>query len=210
MSNLLYTGVMSDALHFDMGLQYSEFLLGDSKNFPCLNNYGIPIFGRVYPVEGMEAEQLDLEKVNDMLKDFRYASIYFMKSGTDKVATFGDITSRFLANKCCLGAIITGRTRDSGMLDCSFPTFAGGYTCVDAYDMWNIKSYGEPVEYNGIEITQDDSIFADEDAVLFVKEEWIEDAFRHASSRLLKENHIRKQIFDGKKAHEIYKELGRW
>lgn len=204
---IFYSGVLSDALHFDMGIPYKDFVLDDFKH---ILNYQYNIFGRVYPVEGKKSKQLDLEKVNNMLEDFVPMSIYFMKSGTESVATFGDITARFLRHRGCKGAIITGKTRDRSLITTMFPTYCNGFTCIDAYDEWDIKSYGEPIEYKGIEISTSSFIFADKDAVLVLNENWVDTMFDFAEDRVEKEDLIRGDIMRGKYVREVYEERGRW
>jgi len=218
---MIYSGIVYDTLA-KMGIKDNECLI--SREIRPLRNDSV-IFSKVFTTTGQmykpgsysyeELDKIRLEIVNEI----NLGDIVLLQSNdtTDQIAHAGDITLQIYRKARASGFITDGGVRDSNLIiNMKFPCFCKYVSPVDALNRWVLTSYGEQIELpadfpnQSLKINTGDYIFADNDGILLIKNEWAPDFFARIYDETRRENSIRKEINSGKNLDEIYRKYGRW
>lgn len=212
----LYSGVVYDALRFDLNLK-QPFVL--SSEIKPLWNFTTPVFGKAFTCRGEKVS--DPTHIDDnirlkMFAEFFPGCIQVISSGGFKqVAQFGDISGKIAKKFGAMAVILDGPSRDTKIIenDC-FPVFASTSMPIDAYGKWQIADYMTPISMPGIEgtvtVEPNDFIFADRDGVIVIPQELINDTIDAAQKRQRNEDVIRSELDRSSDIIELSRRIGRW
>ena len=210
-----YSGAIYDIIKFD--LYQSENFVLPIEIKPVIgpiftrNKF---VFGRAFTARGDKTTKPNHERVAHMIDQMMPGDVYILQANDNSRAHFGDIMAHFLQKKGVSGAVLQGWTRDWRKLyDIGFPIWAKGVQPQDSADRWGITTYLEEIVIGNIFITPYDYIFADEDAILVIKQTLVDTVLKLLPKKLDHEQEIRQAIKDGEAigiGRNIYKEFGRW
>jgi len=214
----LYSGVIYDAMYFDLGLK--DFVINPSI-FPVFE-LNEPVFGPAFTCLGKRVR--DESEIDDfvrlkMFNDFTSNCIQVIDGKSNMgVAHFGDISGILAAKFGAVGAVIDGYTRDVSILKKNnFPVAAYGARMEDAYGKWQIVDYQVPIEITGvaqfITVNPGDYIFMDMDGGVVIPQNAFGDVVERAYTRLENEDEIRREIKNidtVEQLIEMYNRRGRW
>ena len=214
----LYSGVIYDALYFD--LNYKKSFTLDSKIQP-INYNNLPCFGYAFTCKG--GPVISVEDINDdirlnMFDSFKANCIQIIASGGKRnIAQFGDISARLAKKFGAKGAVIDAPTRDKKFIgELNFPVFCRGTNPKDAYGNWQIWEYESEIIIAGIDedvvVQSNDIIFCDADGVLVIPKNLIHETIESANKRALNEQKIRNIVNKSINLNPINlnRDLGRW
>jgi regulator of RNase E activity RraA len=213
----LYSGVVSDAVQFDLRRR-EPFILSPAVKPAPAQPADVVLVGPAFTCEGAEVE--DPEDIDDlfrlrMLDDMTPGCVQVIVTGGNaSCAHFGDISGRLAAAHGAVGVLIDGSTRDAVRLARDrFPVFCRTTTPADAFGQWQLVRHQHPVVVAGIdgdvEIRPGDWIFGDADGVLRVRQDDIVRVVAAAEQRLAREDEVRTRIGSAA-ALLLYEEVGRW
>jgi regulator of RNase E activity RraA len=214
----LYSGVLFDAMAFDVG--YARPFVLDAAVKPASEALGRrAIFGHAFTCRGRlvetEADINDTVRIA-MFREFTQGCVQVIETGgDDTVAHFGDISGRIARRFGAVGAVIDGNTRDLSLLEqIDFPVWCRGVQPIDAFGRWQIVAYQVHIALRGIqgdvEIAPNDYVFADADGVLVIPNPIVDDVRVAAGERLTRENLIRRRVGTEEDIQALYDKIGRW
>ncbi len=208
----LYSGVIYDAMYFDLGLR--NFVLDvDIKPYYDLEK---PLVGPAFTCRGQSVKFKG--EINDtlrltMLDTMTEGQIQIISSDKmdNPVAFYGDVSAWLALKHGGKGVIIDGYTRDLGRINkMEFPIFCKGTHPADAYGRWQIVDYRCLITIGQVVINSNDFIFGDKDGVLVIPKRRVVDVLEKSAIRLSRESTIRDELQTVKTAMKIYEEYGRW
>lgn len=214
----LYSGLVYDAMSFDLEVPYSFVLAREVKPAWRLGR-GPVVFGPAFTCRGAAVrapEHVDDLVRIEMFRHFRSGCVQVIDTGRDRrVAHFGDISGKLARKFGAVGAVIDGYTRDLSILEQDeFPVFCRGVVPVDAFGRWQIVEYQTPVTLPGLDgdvvIRPDDYVFADADGCSVIRRDDVERVLVCATSRLERENRVREELARTDDVEKLYHEIGRW
>lgn len=219
----LYSGVVYDALAFDLGCD-SEFVV-HREIAPVSAGRGTAsnqraVFGRAATCRG-EAVRNPETDLDDMVRfrmfdSFSPGCVQVLETGGDEsVAHFGDISALLARRAGAVGAVIDGFTRDSSLIaEMGFPLFCRGTLPIDAFGRWQIVDFDITISLRGqngpVPVSPADFIFADGDGVLIIPGGLVEEVLVNAEARASRENKMRRDFANGRDIFETYAAEGRW
>jgi regulator of RNase E activity RraA len=203
-----YSGAIYDIIKFEIEYDKKFVLPNDIK--PLYDYWGFS-FGKAFTARGDKTSNPNHERVAEMIDYFNIGDVYILQANDNSRAHFGDIMATFLKRAGAEGVVLQGWTRDSvgvGLAD--LPVWCKGTQPQDSADRWGITSYLDEIVIGNIFITPRDYIFADNDAVLVIKEELVTEVVGRLPDKLNYEERIKSEIEQGKSAEQILRETGRW
>jgi 4-hydroxy-4-methyl-2-oxoglutarate aldolase len=124
-------------------------------------------------------------------------------------AHWGEIMTRAVMERGCVGAVIDGGVRDTeDILRLSFPVFSRFRSAASSIGRWDILEWDCPIEVGGTTITPGDWVFGDVDGVVVIPAEVLDDVVAAAEVKAGKEAEMRRQIAEGVKPSEVFGRLG--
>ena len=124
-------------------------------------------------------------------------------------AYFGDLNANLAIRAGAVGAVIDGATRDTADVRAlGFPVYARARTCNDIKFEGTLQSMNRPVTMGGVEICNDDVVFADEDGVVVIPRARWADVDAAAWNVMSNEARIRMYAAQGRDPGEILAECG--
>jgi regulator of RNase E activity RraA len=213
----LYSGVVYDAVRFDLG-RTDPFVLIPAVKLAPGQPADVCLVGPAFTCEGEEVadpDDLDDHFRLRMLEDMTPGCVQVIATGGNQtVAHFGDISGRLAAAHGAVGVLIDGNTRDAARLARDgFPVFCHTTTPVDAFGTWQLVRHQRPVELAGIGgpvvVEPGDWVFADADGALVLRQEDVESVVVAAERRFVTEDEVRTRIGTSTPL-ALYEEVGRW
>lgn len=216
--SLLYSGVVYDAMRFD--LQVPRPFVLDNRIKPAwpLAEHDV-IFGPAFTCKGEQVQ--DRSHIDDtvrirMFERFTPGCVQVLDTGGDEsVAHFGDISGKLARKFGAVGLVTDGYTRDVRILQQDrFPIFCKGVQPIDAFGRWQIVAYDLPISLPGPEgrvaIDPGDYVFGDPDGVIVIPQASVEEVCRLAEGRLRKEDAVRRELLETDDIQGLYERIGRW
>lgn len=124
-------------------------------------------------------------------------------------AHWGEIMTRAVMERGCVGAVIDGGLRDTDdLLRLGFPVFSRFRSAASSIGRWDILEWDCPIEVGETTIDPGDWIFGDADGVVVVPGEVLDDVVAAAEDKARKEADMRRQLAEGVKPSEVFGRLG--
>lgn len=129
--------------------------------------------------------------------------------GHDGSAHWGEIMTRAVMERGCVGAVIDGGLRDTDqVLDLGFPAFSRFRSAASSIGRWDILEWDCPVLVGETTVRPGDWMFGDADGVVVVPAQVIDDVVAAAEDKARKETDMRRQLAEGVKPSEVFGRLG--
>ena len=150
--------------------------------------------------------------IYDALDSYRFVrpgDVIMVATDVPERAYFGDLNANLAIRAGAVGAVIDGATRDTADVRAlGFPVYARARTCNDIKFEGTLQSMNRPVTMGGVEICNDDVVFADEDGVVVIpRARWAE-VEAAAWDVMSNEARIRMYAAQGRDPGEILAECG--
>ena len=124
-------------------------------------------------------------------------------------AYFGDLNATFAMRRGAVGVVVDGYTRDvDKVTDMGLPVFAHGSRANDIRYEGTLEAMNLPVTINGVEIKNNDIIFADSDGVICVPQEKWETVLHKAKESIKKETAVKLEATFGADPFDVLKNIG--
>jgi 4-hydroxy-4-methyl-2-oxoglutarate aldolase len=203
----LYTGVVADVLD---GLGHRNQVL-PHRVVPMSSGLKIagPAFtGRGEPTD--DTTQDDSLQRLDMLESVPAGSVSVWDcGGHQESAHWGEIMSRAVAERGCVGAVVDGGLRDSDFVsDLGFPVFYAFRSAASSIGRWNIVEWNQEITVGLTRVRPGDWVFGDVDGVVVIPAELVEDVVAEAEERAAVETEMRAELATGALPSEVYARLG--
>ncbi len=112
------------------------------------------------------------EGIYGALESYRFVrqgDVIVVASAVPERAYFGDLNANLAIRAGAVGAVIDGVTRDTAEVRrLGFPVYAHGSHCNDIKFEGTLRAMNRPIAIAGIEIENEDVVFADEDGVVVI------------------------------------------
>ena len=123
----------------------------------------------------------------------------------DHVAVWGELLSTACRSKGVAGVVTDGVVRDiSKVRVLRYPVFARGTLPYDFHPRLEVKTSGEPVTIDGVEIRRGDILVADADGVVVVPSALIADVTEFVLNKATGESKFRQAVSEGMAPSEAY------
>jgi regulator of RNase E activity RraA len=121
----------------------------------------------------------------------------------------GELTATALTVKGCRGAVVNGYTRDARkIVKMGYPTFAQGPSPIDTTGRVRVVEYNVPIWIGGLSVNPGDLVFADLDGIMVIPRAVEEEVTSRVIERVSTENHVRKELAEGRKMSEVWSKYG--
>lgn len=203
----LYTGVVADVLD---GLGYRNQVL-PQRIMPMSEN--MKVAGPAFPGRGQPTDDTthdDSAKRIEMLESIPAGSVSVWDcGGHQKAAHWGEIMSRAVMERGCIGAVVDGGLRDSGFVaDIGFPVFYAFRSAASSVGRWDIVEWNQEITVGSTHVRPGDWVFGDVDGVVVVPAELVDDVLADAEERAAAEAEMRAELAAGALPSEVYARLG--
>ena len=203
----LYTGVVADVLD---GLGYRAQVL-PHRISPVTK--GMKIAGPAFPGRGEPTHDTshdDTQRRLAMLEAVPAGSVSIWDCGGHQgSAHWGEIMTRAVIERGCVGAVIDGGLRDTSfVLELGFPVFCAFRSAASSIGRWDIVEWNREITVGSTRVRPGDWVFGDVDGVVVVPAELAYDVATEAESRATREAAMRAELASGAKPSEVYSRLG--
>jgi regulator of RNase E activity RraA len=203
----LYTGAVADVLdahgHRDQVLPAGilPVTLEMKVAGPAFPGYGIPTDD---PTDN------DMDRRVAMLESVRPGSVTVWScGGHEGSAHWGEIMSRSVMERGCVGAVVDGGLRDTEfVLALGFPVWCRLRSPASSIGRWNIVDWDCPITIGSTSIRPGDWMFADVDGVVVVPADVAEDALAESEAKVAKEELMREDLARGLSVTEAFARHG--
>lgn len=160
------------------------------------------IIGRAKTLRLRELEQgEDFRGIYSALESYRTivpGDVIMVENEVPQYAYFGELNANLSIRAGAVGAVIGGRTRDSGdVVDLGLPVFADGYTCEDVRKRATTDSINRPILIRGVPVCPGDLVFGDREGVVVVPRKIEGEVVQAALEAAGKEKHLQIDIAQG-------------
>lgn len=203
----LYTGVVADVLD---GLGYRNQVL---PHRIAPTSSGLTIAGPAFTGRGEPTNDKtddDSSQRLEMLESVPAGSVSVWDcGGHQQAAHWGEIMSRAVAERGCVGAVVDGGLRDSDFVsDLGFPVFCAFRSPASSVGRWNIVEWNQEITVGRTRVRPGDWVFGDVDGVVVIPAELVEDVVAEAEERAAVETEMRAELAAGALPSEVYARLG--
>ncbi len=174
---------------------------------------GLKIAGPAFPGRG---EPTDDPTQDDSLR--RLAMLESVPAGSVSVwdcgghegaAHWGEIMSRAVMERGCVGAVVDGGLRDSDFVtEIGFPVFSAFRSAASSIGRWNIVEWNQEITVGSTLVRPGDWVFGDVDGVVIIPADLVEDVLAEAEERAGAEAQMRAELATGALPSEVYARLG--
>ena len=188
----LCSGLFSDTMD---ALGYKrQIISGFSRNQRIVRFMGR---ARTVLIETLETDDENIKTGLGFLEKVGRGDVLVVE-GSSEFAYFGEMMTRLSIRQGIEGVVIGGLTRDTVFThdNCPLPILAKGYTPVDIKGRGRVQAVDVPIKIDGIQVSNGDLIFADNDAVCVVPGV-IEDVVLKAVYKEAKEEARIVELIDG-------------
>jgi 4-hydroxy-4-methyl-2-oxoglutarate aldolase len=120
-------------------------------------------------------------------------------------AHWGEIMSRSVMERGCVGAVVDGGLRDTEfVLQLGFPVFCRFRSPASSIGRWNIVDWDCEVTIGSTLVRPGDWVFGDVDGVVVVPSDIVEDVIAESESRVAKERLMRAELDRGERITDVY------
>jgi regulator of RNase E activity RraA/CMP-N-acetylneuraminic acid synthetase len=146
------------------------------------------------------------------LESYRFVrpgDVIMVATDVPERAYFGDLNANLAIRSGAVGAVIDGTTRDTADVRAlGFPVYARVSNCNDIKYEGTVRSMNRPIEMGGVQVCNDDVVFADEDGVIVVPRARWQEVEAAAWDVMSNEARIRIYAARGRDVGEILAECG--
>jgi 4-hydroxy-4-methyl-2-oxoglutarate aldolase len=199
----LYTGAVADVL--DAGGRRHQVLPAQIQPVTL----SMKVAGPAFPGLG--------EPTNDATSDdttARLAMLEAAKPGSVSVwscgghagsAHWGEIMSRSVMERGCVGAVVDGGLRDTEfVLQLGFPVFCRFRSPASSIGRWNIVEWDCEVTIGSTLVQPGDWVFGDVDGVVVVPSDIVDDVIAESESKVARERLMRAELDRGERITDVY------
>lgn len=165
----LDTNTVSDALDF-LGLPGATYGVRPLWNCP-------PVTGRASTVQlgAKRSAEPTVHLITPVIEAIATADrVLVIAGGIEGVSCWGDILANAAVAKGIRGTVIDGLSRDiEGSESVHYPVYGRGITMISARNRLVQLDAGQPVQFAGVTVREDDYVIADRCGVVFVPQERI-------------------------------------
>jgi len=203
----LYTGVVADVLD---GMGYRDQVL-PGRIAPVTMD--MKIAGPAFPGRGEPTDDPthdDSRQRLAMLESVPAGSVSVWDcAGYQGSAHWGEIMTRAVMERGCVGAVIDGGLRDTDfLLDLAFPVFCAFRSPASSIGRWDIVEWNKEITVDSTRVRPGDWVFGDVDGVVVVPTEVVDDVIAEAEERADRETAMRAELEAGAKPSEVFSRLG--
>ncbi len=204
--NLINSAMLSDVMD-DLGLH--DFVI---TGLSC-NIDGSKLFGRSRTLKIRRlGENEDFRGIYDALESYSEISdndIIVVENECPDLAYFGELNTMLSIRSGASGTIVGGVTRDrDNVKKMGYPVFSKGYNCKDVRKRATLDSFNRTIRVEGIEISPNDLIFADNDGVVVIPARQEKKVMDAILLKLAQEHSVATDIAAGNPVLDIYHKNG--
>ncbi|ATY30705.1 RraA family protein [Sphingomonas psychrotolerans] len=145
----------------------------------------------------------------DSYRFVRPGDVIMVATDVPDRAYFGDLNANLAIRSGAVGAVVDGTTRDTADVRAlGFPVYARVTHCNDIKYEGTLRSMNRPIKMGGVEVCNDDVVFADEDGVIVVPRARWNEVEAAAWDVMGNEARIRMYAARGRDVGEILAECG--
>jgi 4-hydroxy-4-methyl-2-oxoglutarate aldolase len=199
----LYTGVVADVL--DAGGRRDQFLPAHIRPVTL----SMKVAGPAFPGLGQSTDDVthnDTEKRLAMLESAKPGSVSVWSCGGHTgSAHWGEIMTRSVMERGCVGAVVDGGLRDTEfVLQLGFPVFCRFRSPASSIGRWDIVDWDCDITIGETSIRPGDWVFGDVDGVVVIPADILEDVLADAESKATKEGLMRAELDRGDPITEVF------
>ena len=199
----LYTGAVADVL--DAGGRRDQVLPAEIQPVTLT----MKVAGPAFPGLGLPTDDVshnDTDKRLAMLESVKPGSVsVWACGGHDGSAHWGEIMSRSVMERGCVGAVVDGGLRDTDfVLQLGFPVFCRFRSPASSIGRWDIVDWNSEISIARTAIHPGDWIFGDVDGVVVVPADIVEDVLAESEEKVAKEELMRAELDRGERITDVF------
>ena len=203
----LYTGAVADVLD---ARGYREQVLPADIQPVSLS---MKVAGPAFPGFGVPTDDPtdnDMDKRLAMLEIVRPGSVTVWACGGHRgSAHWGEIMSRSVIERGCVGAVVDGGLRDTEfVLQLGFPVWCRLRSPASSIGRWNMVDWDCEITVGSTLIHPGDWVFGDVDGVVVVPADVVEDVLVESEAKVAKEELMRRDLAGGLSVTEAFERHG--
>jgi 4-hydroxy-4-methyl-2-oxoglutarate aldolase len=203
----LYSGVVADVL--DAGGRRDQVLPAHIRPVTL----SMKVAGPAFPGLGQPTDDVthnDTEKRLAMLEAAKPGSVSVWSCGGHTgSAHWGEIMTRSVMERGCVGAVVDGGLRDTEfVLQLGFPVFCRFRSPASSVGRWDIVEWDCGVTIGQTSVAPGDWVFGDVDGVVVIPADVVEDVLADAESKAAKERLMRAELDRGDPITEVFRRHG--
>lgn len=211
LKHFISSPLISDLID-DLEIKNSKIIGGVISGYKCNISEAV-LLGRaktltLRPLE----EDEDFNGIYNALQSYSLITqndIIVVDNKTPQFAYFGDLNARLAIQAGAAGAIINSVTRDIiRTRSLHFPVFSLGTNAKDVRRRATVESINSPIIIQDVEIYPNDIVYADSDAIVIIKESYIDELIKYLIEKMSIENNIAYDIIKGCSISEIVNKNG--
>lgn len=203
----LYTGAVADVLDAHgyrnqvLPAEIEPVTLSMKVAGPAFPGFGVPTDD---PTDN------DMGKRLAMLASVKRGSVtVWACSGHRGSAHWGEIMSRSVMERGCVGAVVEGGLRDTEfVLQLGFPVWCGVRSPASSIGRWNIVDWDCEITIGSTLIHPGDWVFGDVDGVVVAPADVVEDVLAESEAKVAKEELMRQDLARGLSVTEAFERHG--
>lgn len=204
----LYSGAIADVLDAG-GLNRQVLPAGivplDSHHRiagPAFAGYGTPTDD---PSENRMIDQLT------MLEQIQPGQVCVLACADDEqsCAQWGEIMSRTMIERGCVGAVLDGGLRDTDLVaELDFPVFYGYHSPASSIGRWAVREWQCEVKIGGVAVAPGDWMMGDRDGVVVIPQHLVSDVLVESEKKAQVEAEMRRELAAGALITDVYNRYG--
>ena len=195
----LDTNTVSDALDF-LGLSGATYGVRPLWNCP-------PVVGRASTVQlgPTRAAEPTVHLITPVIEAIATGDrVLVIAGGIEGVSCWGDILANAAVAKGVRGTVIDGLSRDiDGSESVSYPVYGRGVTMISARNRVVQLDAGQPVQFAGVTVREDDYVIADRCGVVFVPQDRIAEVVALAERIARRQQRMVEAVRAGRSVAEV-------
>jgi 4-hydroxy-4-methyl-2-oxoglutarate aldolase len=199
----LYTGAVADVL--DAGGRRDQVLPPEIQPLtPTMK-----VAGPAFPGLGLPTDDIthnDTDKRLAMLESVQPGSVsVWACGGHGGSAHWGEIMSRSVMERGCVGAVVDGGLRDTDfVLELGFPVFSRFRSPASSIGRWDIVDWDCDIAIGRTAIRPGDWVFGDVDGVVVIPGDIVEDVVAASEEKAAKEALMRADLERGDRITDVF------
>jgi 4-hydroxy-4-methyl-2-oxoglutarate aldolase len=199
----LYTGAVADVL--DAGGRRDQVLPPDIQPVTL----SMKVAGPAFPGMGLPTDDIthnDTHKRLAMLESVKPGSVSIWACGGHSgSAHWGEIMSRSVMERGCVGAVVDGGLRDTDfILGFGFPVFCRFRSPASSIGRWDIVDWDCEIAIGETTIRPGDWVFGDVDGVVVIPADIVEDVLMESERKVAKEELMRSELDRGEPISDVF------
>lgn len=174
---------------------------------------GTKLFGRARTLKIRKLEEgEDFRGIYDALKSYSEMTdndIILVENECPDYAYFGELNTMLSIRSGASGTIVGGVTRDrDNVKKMNYPVFSLGYNCKDVRKRATLESFNRTISIQGVSISPNDLIFADNDGVVVIPAKYEETIINAIIEKIGMENEVASEISKYSDPTDIVNNIG--